>query len=53
MATVTTIAAVGGLAMQGVSAGMSFAQANKQRNAQEQAERDAAHQETRARGSRP
>jgi hypothetical protein len=50
MAAVTTIAAVGGLAISGVSAGMSFAQANKQKKAQERAERDAAEAMAAARG---
>lgn len=48
MAAVTS--AVGGLVISGVSAGMSFAQANKQRKAQEQAERDADEAMAAARG---
>ena len=48
--TVSAVAAVGGLAISGVSAGMSFAQANKQKKAQERAERDAAEAMAAARG---
>ncbi len=51
MAAVTgAVAAVGGLAISGVSAGVSFAQANKQKKAQERAERDAEEAMAAARG---
>ncbi len=50
MAAVTTIAAVGGLAISGVSAGMSFSQANKQKKAQQRAEEEADRAMEAARG---
>ena len=47
---VVTAAAIGGLVISGVSAGMSFSQANKQKKAQQDAEADAEEAMAAARG---